>query len=222
MSTTAIKPTPTPTPPPPPTTTTPPPTPPTKPTTKPTTTTTTTTTRPTTTTTIPENLAKSAIRTISNMMMTRDLTLKDVMDVDDDAAVDGGGKEEEEEEEEEEKKKKKKKEDMDGGVGNKRLPVLTAFNPDQPIIAEDFTASLLSSGLYIVGLMSGMMAGLIMIYKWWMFLLLLVIFMILTLISPKITDLLVSGMIITIRQLYVSFRHIMTGITATLPVYKKD
>ena len=96
------------------------------------------------------------------------------------------------------------------------LPVLNAFNPDKDITAEDLSASLLASGVYMVGLMSGMMAGLIMIYKWWMFLLVLAIFMVMTIISPKVTDSLVNGLMIAIQGLYLPFRHVMKGIATTM------
>ena len=135
-----------------------------------------------------ESLSKSTVRSISALSMTNDLRLTDVTN-----------------------------DDEDGKMMMDDVPVLHSFiSPDKTMTAEDISASLLASGVYMVGLMCGMMGGLIIIYKWWMLLMLLIIFMVLTVISPRVTDSLINGLIIVIHGLYIPLRRITSSIGVSL------
>lgn len=85
-------------------------------------------------------------------------------------------------------------------------PVLTGFVSDK-VSPEDLSSSLLSSGYYVVGILSGIMAGLAMIYYWWIFIALIIIFCLLTAFAPKMSDSLVSGLLLTIQGIYLPFKH---------------
>ena len=85
-------------------------------------------------------------------------------------------------------------------------PVLTGFVSDK-VTPEELSSSLLSSGYYVVGILSGIMAGLAMIYYWWIFISLIIIFCLLTAFAPKMSDSLVSGLLLSIQGIYLPFKH---------------
>ena len=102
---------------------------------------------------------------------------------------------------------KKNNETDDGDEVLRVIPFLTAFNHDHIHSPEDIASSIKSCGSFLVGVMSGVMAGLLIFYKWWIFLFLFIIICILTAVSPKTTDSIVNGFLLAVYGLYVPFRN---------------
>lgn len=96
-------------------------------------------------------------------------------------------------------------------MGYDELPALTAFSPEEGkgVTAEELSAGLLASALCSIGLLCGVMSGLVVLYHWWLVLMIVLIFATCIVFVPKITDAIITGILWSIQNIYITLRNIL-------------
>ena len=93
-------------------------------------------------------------------------------------------------------------------VGPQKIPVITLFDERPDKTVEDYNYSVMIAISFSLAVITGFLLGVMLSYKFLVFCIMTLLFLLALIFSPKVTDYAISSMMISIQIFYNNLRHI--------------